>query len=459
MRYADPGASMPRTMLLVPLALALALLAPSSALAAVSVTKAELKSGTLRVEGAGAVPNATVTVSSAQSAASARADGAGAFRVEGSAFQSSTCTATVSDATSSTSTNLAGCTPASTPPPPTTSPRPAPVGPRAAFSSSTVTYGPQAVGTNSAPQTIRVTNTGTAPLFFSRMAQGGLNPLDFAETDDQCIGLSIAPGTSCTLTVIFKPTATGSRTATISVNTNAPNSPQVITFTGTGTSLAGPTPLSVDTTGMTCTAGACDLGSGFLVNDFFFASFSAVGDTAPPFTWSLAGGALPPGVTMFADGSMYGTATATGTYTFTVKVTDPNGKTATQAFRTTIAPTPAPGDPRCQHAPSSSNAALSGPAIAGRTPTGQAVGDQSTLTACGGYVTITANVKDVNLPNGTVLWVTMGRPIGTITISNGSGSMKPYVLNSDLRKKSIAIYRQPPQLAFNQTPLLSGPFI
>jgi hypothetical protein len=156
---------------------------------------------------------------------------------------------------------------------------------------------------------------------------------------------------------------------------------------------------------------------------------------------------------------MYGTATATGTFTFTLRVTDPNAKTATQAFAVTILPVPAPGDPGCQHAPSSSNAALSGPAIGGKTPSGQALGDQSKLTACGGFVTINVSVKNVNVPNGTVLWVTMGRPIGTLTISNGAATMKPYVLNSDLRKKSVAIYGQPPQLASGLAPILTGPFI
>lgn len=340
---------------------------------------------------------------------------------------------------------------ATTPPPPSGVPS-------VSLSPSTVVYGAQDVGTASAPQTVTLTNAGSASLFVNGMRQAGLDPLDFAETDDQCVGMSIAAGASCTLTVIFTPTATGSRSATISVTDNAASSPQVITLTGTGTSDAGPTPLSVETAGMSCTAGVCDVSSS-LVNDFFFTSFSAVGDTAPPIAWSLVDGALPPGMTLFSDGSMYGSATATGTYTFTLRVTDPNAQTATQAFRETIMPLPAAGDPDCQHAPSSSNAALSGPAIAGRVPSGQALGDQSKLTACGGFVKITVSVKDVNLPDGTVLWVTLGQPIGTITIAHGAGTMKPFILASDLRKKSIAIYRQPPPLAFGQAPILSGPFI
>jgi hypothetical protein len=265
------------------------------------------------------------------------------------------------------------------PPPP-----PPPAGtPTVSLSPSSATYGPQDVGTTSAPQTITITDTGTAPLFFSGMRQGGLNPIDFAEIDDQCVGITIAAGASCTITLVFKPTATGTRTATLSVGDSAANSPQVVTLTGTGTSLAGPTPISVDPGGDICTAGVCNLGTTPLINDFFFANFNAVGDTTPPFTWTLAGGTLPPGMTLFPNGSMYGTLTAIGTYTFTLRVTDLGGKTATQAFGVTVQPVPAPGDPGCQHAPSSSNAALTGPAIAGKTPSGQAIGDQSKLTACG----------------------------------------------------------------------------
>jgi hypothetical protein len=324
-----------------------------------------------------------------------------------------------------------------------------------------VTYAAQDVGTTSAPQTVTLTNTGSASLFINGMSQGGLNPLDFAEIDDQCVGTSVAVGASCTLTVVFKPTATGTRTATISVIDNAANSPQVLTFTGTGTSAAGPTPLSVDTGGRTCTAGVCDVGINPIVTDFFYTSFTAVGDTTPPFTWALAGGTLPPGLTLFPTGALYGTATATGTFTFTLRVTDPNGQTATQAFRMSVLALPAPGDPACQHAPSSSTASLSGPAIAGKTPSGRAIGDQSKLTACGGFVTINVSVSNVNLPNGTVLWVTMtsGPTIGTITLNNGAGTMQRFILNSDLRKKGIAIYRQPQPNPITVAPVLSGPFL
>lgn len=342
---------------------------------------------------------------------------------------------------------------------------PPPAGaPAVTFSPSTVSYPTQEVGTISAPQSVTITNTGTAPLFINGERQGGNDPLDFGESNDQCVGTSVAVGASCTIQVDFRPTATGTRTATISVIDNAANSPQAIAFTGTATSPNGPTPMSVDTSGLSCSAGVCQLGfaGDQLVKNFYFTSFNAVGDTAPPFSWTLVGGALPPGLTLYPNGQMYGTPTATGTFTFTVMATDPNGQTATQTFSLPISQQPpslTPQQQQCQHAPSSTNAPLTGPAIGGKVPAGQGIGDQSQLTACGGFTVIHVSVKDVNLPNGTPLWVTVGgQVIGRIVLNGGSATMQPWTLAiSTLRKQSIQIYTQVPT-GNVQSPVLSGGF-
>jgi hypothetical protein len=225
-------------------------------------------------------------------------------------------------------------------------------------------------------------------------------------------------------------------------------------MSGTGTSVNGPTPVSVDTTGLTCTSGVCQLGfvGDQLVKNFYYASFGALGDTAPPFTWSLIGGALPPGLTLFPSGQLYGTPTTTGLFTFTVKVTDPAGKTASQAFSLTISPQPPPltkGQQGCQH-----------PAIGGQAPKGQGLGDQSQLTACGGFTVIHASVQNVNLPNGTVLWVTLGgEPIGVITLSAGSGTMAPWTYTNSLRKQGLLIFSAPPIGSPTDPLVLSGGFV
>jgi hypothetical protein len=61
---------------------------------------------------------------------------------------------------------------------------------------------------------------------------------------------------------------------------------------------------------------------------------TASGGTTP-YTWSIASGALPPGLSLAAGtGTISGTPTATGTYGFTVQVTDSSNpkQTATAAL-------------------------------------------------------------------------------------------------------------------------------
>jgi hypothetical protein len=64
----------------------------------------------------------------------------------------------------------------------------------------------------------------------------------------------------------------------------------------------------------------------------------------PPVTWSVTGGALPPGLTMAADGTISGTPTTEGAFTFTVTATDTVPSTATRDFIITIGPVPPVAD-------------------------------------------------------------------------------------------------------------------
>jgi hypothetical protein len=85
-------------------------LLPSPA-GAVSVAKAELKDGQLRVEGHSA-PGVFAIVESTTSVASARADQNGLFKVQASGFSAPDCKITIRDGRTPTATvSLAGCTP------------------------------------------------------------------------------------------------------------------------------------------------------------------------------------------------------------------------------------------------------------------------------------------------------------------------------------------------------------
>ena len=90
----------------------------------------------------------------------------------------------------------------------------------------------QVVGTTSAAQTITVTNTGLSNLIVSGVTLTGADASQFLLTNNNCA--TVAPNNSCTVDVQFAPTATGNKTATVSIAHNATGSPSSITVSGTG---------------------------------------------------------------------------------------------------------------------------------------------------------------------------------------------------------------------------------
>ncbi len=100
---------------------------------------------------------------------------------------------------------------------------------------SSLTYPSQAQNTASAAQTVTVSNTGTAAATVSGVAATG----DYAQTNT--CGTSIAAGASCTVSVKFTPTAAGTRTGTLTVTSNATNSPTTVALSGTGAGTTPPT--------------------------------------------------------------------------------------------------------------------------------------------------------------------------------------------------------------------------
>jgi len=100
------------------------------------------------------------------------------------------------------------------------------------LSPTSLTFAAQTVGTTSAPQTITLTNaSGVATLTISKVSITGTNSGDFAETNN-CT--SVGPKGTCTISVTFTPTATGARSASVSVVDNGGASPQTAALSGTG---------------------------------------------------------------------------------------------------------------------------------------------------------------------------------------------------------------------------------
>jgi len=108
------------------------------------------------------------------------------------------------------------------------------VPPTATLTPATLTFASAIDGSSSAAQTVTLKNTGTTPINLpgGAIALSGADPGAF--TDSTTCAATLAPAASCTISVVFKPTAIGSLTATLSVASNAQGSPQKVALTGTG---------------------------------------------------------------------------------------------------------------------------------------------------------------------------------------------------------------------------------
>ena len=97
-------------------------------------------------------------------------------------------------------------------------------------------YGSHTVGTTSAPRRVTVTNVGSVVVNFtgSGIVIAGADPADYVISANTC-GPSLAAGASCTVSVRFMPTATGTRSATLQFNDDGGASPQSVALIGTGT--------------------------------------------------------------------------------------------------------------------------------------------------------------------------------------------------------------------------------
>jgi len=114
--------------------------------------------------------------------------------------------------------------------------------PTVSLSATALTFGSVRVRETSAIQRVTVNNTGTAPLGVTLASLINADPLLFPAAADQfkvvsdtCSGKFVSAGASCALDIAFAPTVAASSTALLSLVDNAPDTPQNVTVTGTGT--------------------------------------------------------------------------------------------------------------------------------------------------------------------------------------------------------------------------------
>ena len=102
---------------------------------------------------------------------------------------------------------------------------------------TSLTFASQVIGTSSTSQPVTLTNSGTSAVTSISIGASG----DFSQANN--CGTSLAASSSCTINVTFTPTASGTRTGTLTVTDSAGT--QTTSLSGTGVTAVSLTPSTV----------------------------------------------------------------------------------------------------------------------------------------------------------------------------------------------------------------------
>ncbi|MGA9708374.1 MAG: Ig-like domain repeat protein [Candidatus Sulfotelmatobacter sp.] len=261
-------------------------------------------------------------------------------------------------------------------------------------------FGNQTKGVASAAQLVTVTNTGNSDMTLTNVVITGANTGDFKidNTTTTCVltsGALMYAGQTCRIGVIFTPSGTGARSATLTLLDNTTNGADSVTLGGTGVL---PTP----TFKITTPANGASFTSG----------------TAVTFSVSVTStsGAQPTGTVQFkVDGANYGSAaTLSGTGTASTSVTGLT--TTTHTLSATYS--------------GSSSYAAAGPISVSITVKAAAIVEFTAPSAAhklspANNVTLAVTVKATEgpVPTGSVKFSVDGKSVATSTIVLGKASV------------------------------------
>ncbi len=102
-------------------------------------------------------------------------------------------------------------------------------------SPATLTFASTNVGATTAAQAVTIKNTGTTAVTLTSETLTGTNASSYLISGNTCTS-SLAVSATCIVSVEFKPTTTGTLTASLSVADNATGSPQSVALSGIGAS-------------------------------------------------------------------------------------------------------------------------------------------------------------------------------------------------------------------------------
>jgi hypothetical protein len=132
--------------------------------------------------------------------------------------------------------------------------------PQISVSSTSLDFGSAHVGESSSTNLI-ITNSGSANLIIRQITFSGAGALDFNTRNDSCTGATLTPSRDCTVQIVFSPHSTGSKSATLSISSNDPDTPtQTVSLNGSGTD--GGVIVSSGSTGSFCFISTSTKGTG-----------------------------------------------------------------------------------------------------------------------------------------------------------------------------------------------------
>lgn len=96
-------------------------------------------------------------------------------------------------------------------------------------------FGGEVVVNGSVAQSFTINNNGTADLLLGSISINGANATEFSLQNDTGSGQTVPPGESRTLEVVFAPTSPGAKEASLNIQSNDPDQPEIILpLSGTG---------------------------------------------------------------------------------------------------------------------------------------------------------------------------------------------------------------------------------
>ena len=172
------------------------------------------------------------------------------------------------------------------------------------LSTSSLNFGSVALNTSSAPQSVTLTSSGTAPLIINSASVTGAG----FTVSGASFPVTLNPGQTATLAVTYAPTATGSLSGSISIGDNASPSSAAISLSGTGQAAAG------TLSGLTCSQSSIT-GSGSDSCTVSLSAAAGTGGLAVTLSSSNSAVTVPGSITVPAGSSSIGFTAAVSAVT------------------------------------------------------------------------------------------------------------------------------------------------